>query len=588
MNEKIKIWRTPYSDFAAECINDLEGETCKAVEVYTDDKLAEIAANGFNGIWLHAVPHHLVCVSPFPELGKNAAVHQQNINTLIERAGKYQIKVYLYLQMPRAVSLAEKDFWTTHYKCGGGYYVTSEARSLCVSRAPVREWIENASAKIVEAMPELGGLFLITAAELPAHCYSHRQRKNAPYFALECSHCGKREPADIVADIILAMHRGIRRNSPDFRFIVWNWGWDMWGYCAPYHEILDRLPADIILMTAPEMGGRMDLWRHPDTLFDEYSLIYPGVSESCLALCKYAQRRGMSMIAKLQIGTTHELATVPNLPLMGSLFRKAVYLNELGFIGFIGCWNFGNFFSANTAAFIHFLSLLKPRGEFVELAAFADIYFPGCNARKTVEAWEALGNAVLAYPFSKQFIYNSPVNYTLAYHEIYMPGPLTGKTCGASHLDVPRGDDLSRSVTCDIKNGFLPENTFSLDEVIEHTRRLAKLWDYGGAMFADAVASSQAHAAWLELNNILLIGTIWHSLNHTYRIYRLRQDWSLKAATEFAEIVNEELPILEKALIYAAGDTRQGYHPEAHAYLFSPEYIQRKIAALKSLRFEPV
>ena len=36
-----------------------------------------------------------------------------------------------------------------------------------------------------------------------------------------------------------------------------------------------------------------------------------------------ARERGLRVMAKLQLGTTHELATVPSLPLIGNLYDKA-------------------------------------------------------------------------------------------------------------------------------------------------------------------------------------------------------------------------------------------------------------------------
>jgi len=587
VEDKIKIWRSPYSDFATDYDTDLMDETCTAVDVYTEEELSKIKENGFNGIWVHAVPHHIVSAAPFPELGLNAKIHRQKMNELIGRAAKHGIKVYLYIQMPRAVPLSETEFWKNHPDCGGTIYDSSQTRSLCVSAAPVREWIENASEQILLSMPGLGGLFLITASEMPAHCYSHRQRKTDPLFAIECPSCGEREPSGIVTDIIRAMHKGIRAVSASFEFIVWDWGWDMWGYCPPYREILDEIPSDIILMTVFEMGGHMDLWKHPGMLFNEYSLIFPGPSDKCLMMKKYAEDRGMRIIAKLQLGTTHELATVVSLPLMDSIFKKAVRLNQTGFDGFIGCWNFGNFYSANTTGFTRFLALAGAENEKNELAAFAAEYFPGCDKEKTADAWMALGDAMLCYPFSMQFIYNSPVNYTLGYSEMYADGPLTGKSCGPSHLDVPRGDDLSRSVVCDTDNGFLPENMFGLDEVIEHVGRLAELWDNAAELFAEAVAGSKTEHAELELNNIRLIGTVWHSLYNTYRVYRLRMNWNACSEKELSAIAREELPILEKAFVYTGKDPRQGYHSEAHAYLFSTKHIQRKMNLLKSLACRP-
>ena len=61
-------------------------------------------------------------------------------------------------------------------------------------------------------------------------------------------------------------------------------------------------------------------------------------------LYEAAQQRGLAVMAKLQVGTTHELSTVPNLPLVDHLYEKLVGAEQLGLAGFLATWNFGNAF----------------------------------------------------------------------------------------------------------------------------------------------------------------------------------------------------------------------------------------------------
>ena len=62
------LWRSPYSDFgqAKKVHNDLEDETVTADAVYTDEVLADIAGQGFNGIWVHGLLRHVVRLSANP------------------------------------------------------------------------------------------------------------------------------------------------------------------------------------------------------------------------------------------------------------------------------------------------------------------------------------------------------------------------------------------------------------------------------------------------------------------------------------------------------------------------------------------
>ncbi|MFA7229820.1 MAG: hypothetical protein WC071_00985, partial [Victivallaceae bacterium] len=101
----IKIWRSPYSEFGkfSRIPNDLQDETITADNVYTDAVLSGIATSGFNGIWLHGLLHNLVQATEFPEFGQNSAIHLEKLRNLIKRAAKHGIKIYLYMQPPRAI-----------------------------------------------------------------------------------------------------------------------------------------------------------------------------------------------------------------------------------------------------------------------------------------------------------------------------------------------------------------------------------------------------------------------------------------------------------------------------------------------------
>ena len=573
MNNTWRIWRSPQSDFAAEPADEVHEETCQAHTVYTDEALSEIAANGFNGIWVHALLHHIVSAEPFPELGKSCRMHREALEILIRRAKKYGIRVFLYLQPPRAIPLTEKDFWRRHADCGGVFYPRYQARSLCVSEKSVCEWLRNVSAGLAETLPELGGLILITASELPSHCYSHRNKFESAYM-IDCPRCREREPQDIVIDVIQAVRDGVRRISSDLPIIVWNWSWTMWGLKPPCREIVERLPHDVVLMADFERGGYKDFWKRPRCMINEYALSYDGPSGYCRDIMSLARSRGMRVMAKLQFGTTHELATVVSLPVMSHIFSKALFLRDTPCDGYLGCWNFGNFFSANTVGFNFFLRDDTPPEEDSALKLFAEHYFPGCDSGKVASAWKKFSQAMFYYPFSNLFLYNGPMNYTLAYREMYTPGPLRGTPCGPSHLSAERGDELASSFERD---------GFTAREIYERLERLARSWEDGLADFEQGLASLSSLPARREFGNAVICGCIWESTASTYRVYELRRNWNSSLQEKFLQIARDEIRNLQRALPWVAADKRQGWHAEAHACLFDEKGIQEKIRYLEHL-----
>jgi hypothetical protein len=179
--------------------------------------------------------------------------------------------------------------------------------------------------------------------------------------SINCPRCSKRSPVEIVKEVIDNVHAGIRSVSKEVEIILWNWSWNAYEK-DPSPTIINNLPDDVILMAGFERGSKkkiLDKFR----AIDEYSLSFSGPSVRFKNAAKLAQKRGLKVITKLQVGTTHELATAPNLPLLGNLYDKAKYIRENNLAGFMGCWNFGNMITANTAAFNYFLDQKELGGQ---------------------------------------------------------------------------------------------------------------------------------------------------------------------------------------------------------------------------------
>ncbi len=583
MVQSIRIWRSPYSSFAenSQTPNDLLDETVTADEVYNDQSLAKIAKSGFNGIWIHGLLHHIVSESIFPELGTNAAIHQEKLNKLIHRAGKHNIKVYIYMQPPRALPISNTTFWKNHSDVAGQVETIAgddnsesfQVQSMCTSTSKVQNYLKNATVKLGEALPLLGGIILITASEYPAHCFSRRGRVlgslgEIENLAVDCPRCAKRRSEDIVAEVINLVHDGIRSVSDSIEIIAWNWSWSFY-VDAPCEEIISQLPKDVILMVGFERGGKKDILGHKDAEIDEYSISYAGPSEQFKESLKLADKHGLRCFAKLQFGTTHELATVPNLPLIGNLFKKAVYLKENKLSGFMGCWNFGNMITANTAAFNWFLSSESPTEQNHALSQFAINYFGECDNAKITAAWDAFADAMNNYPFCIPYLYAGPTNYALSF--ISHPAPLNGKTCGRSWLIDERGDDLSAAIA-----------DFSLEEIIMGFGLLVEKWNKAVALLKLGLNNVNSLHAAEEIANAEVCAGVFRSTWNLFRIYKLRITWNNKKVPEYNKITKDELQNIKRVLPYLEQDKRFGYHSEAHAYMFNAEMIKNKISVISN------
>ncbi len=572
----IRIWRSAYSRFGkgVEKPDDLLDESVTAEKNYTDEVLKEIVDCGFNAIWLNGQLHHIIANAHFPEFAPNAAVHQKALHTLCARAAKYGIKVFVYIQPPRAIPTSNTEFWIRYMDVGGMTVNTQgddgsrfDVRAICTSVPYVRDYIRESFADFTKEFPELGGFIIISASEYPAHCYScynceinmSRKPHKVPidYIPTNCPRCGLRHPEDVVTELLQTIRDGVRSISQTLPLIFWNWSWTIY-MDAPCEPIISKLPKDICLLVDFERGGV----RRDGVRINEYSLTYAGPSENFLAAKELADRYGIPVMPKFQLGTTHELATVRSLPLIPNIFRKADYMRHHKLDGFMGCWNFGNLPSTSLKAFNCFLEMKEPLSCEEALRKFAEKEYPGSEPSKITAAWNLFCEAGESYPFSNPFLYFSPVNHTLAL--IPQPGKLSGKPVGRSWLPEERGDVYPE-----------PEE-FPLDDLIGRLKRMAEIWKKGVQLLGEAIGKDHP-----DYVNAAICGAIWQSGYQMYCIYRLRKNWKESMLPEYAALAKAELALSEEILPFVAMDPEQGWHIEGDYHAFSKIMIEKKIQALR-------
>lgn len=556
-------------------------ETMTAAAAYTDAELERIAAAGFNAIWVHGLLRNLVTTSVFPEFGRRADAHQAAMNTLVERAARHGVKVFIYMQPPRAVA-ATDAFWEKHGDIGGSVEKWREPqtgfidmRSLCTSTGKVRAFLRESSESLTRGIPGLGGLILITASEYPSHCWARRGRvidemgHPTPFRKPDCPRCAERSPGEVVSEIIGLVRDGAKAGDPGVELIAWNWSWNAYE-ADPSPGIIRALQRDVLLMADFERGGHKTILGQ-ERVIDEYSLSYIGPSQRFTAVRECAAEAGIRVMAKLQIGTTHELATVPNLPLIGNLMAKARYCRRNDLCGFVGCWNFGNRLSANTAAFNFGLTEDTFDDSREAMERFAASYFPGSDPARVADGWETFGKAMDHYPFSIPLLYSSPVNHTLAYP--LRPGPSDGVPCGGSwRQETERGDCLEGT-----------HEPYTIDEVIEGFTRVHRGWLAGLDSLEAGLAGSDSPHATLERNTARVCLHVFRSARNTYRCWKLRRNWKPSYESEYQTIARDELANLREVLPLLRDDPRQGFHGEAFVHMFSPGQVEAKIDDLRAL-----
>jgi hypothetical protein len=362
------------------------------VDPFPDGYLEKLARTGVNGVWLQCVLNTLAPSRIFPEFGKGSEVRLSNLNRLVKRAKRYGVRVYLYLNEPRAMPL---PFYRNHSEMKGaesqGYY------AMCTSVPAVRQWISDNLAYVFQNVPELGGVFSITMSENLTNCFSN-------FHPESCPRCSKRRSWEVVGEVLEAIRSGVRRSSSDADVIVWDWGWpdEMSG------KLIPKLASDTRFLSVSE-------WSMPierggvRTEVGEYSISVVGPGPRATANWNLARAAGISTMAKVQFNNTWEISAVPYIPVGNLIARHCERLVRSGIGGLMMSWTLGGYPSPNLEIAKEFyLSSAGTELEVLERVA-TDRYGPSA-APLVLQAWKGFSEAFEQFPYSVD-IYTIPTQH---------------------------------------------------------------------------------------------------------------------------------------------------------------------------------
>ena len=579
-----RIIRSPLADFNGDDIGS-------AAKAYSDEYLQKISEQGFNGIWLHGELRKLVSTNLFPRVGREKI---NQLRKLVERAKRFGVKVYLYICEPRGMR-AEDSFWKKHPNLKGqplvfeniGPEFDGTYYALCSSTSEVQEYLEGGMYSLFTSVPGLGGIFCITASEFHTHCYSHYPRHDHKYGIKEfnewakadftCPRCAGRSSVEVTAEVIELLNRGVKRADPNADVIAWTWSWSIIED-DPQIELIGKLPKDVILMSDWERGGRKKVCGK-SFIVDEYSFSLPGPSPRYKKQLTLAKRRGMRMMAKIQIGSTHELVTVPYLPLPHLLARKFEGLRKNIVDGYLGCWIFGG----DVSPMSRLAGLMSQKNNLSSSEAIdylAKEEFGEKSFTLAVQAWKKFAQAWQEYPFSIPFLYYGPMNYATAY-----PLSLTLKKRSpiAGWLRLPRDKNGHLAVGDNLESWISP---FSPKLIAQAFEKLHVKWDAGVMILEKAIKNDpQNHRLKVEWNlakhiSLQIAATIdIVTFYPLYRKYQMAKSQIVK--TKLRKKINilfeRELVITIQDKICLQNDPRIGYHAEARCHLFRLEDLNYKI-----------
>ena len=543
------------------CDGELEDDT----EYYPDNYLSRLAHDGVNAIWVQERFRVIVPSDIIPEYGQNAQERVNRLNRLINRCKRYGIKVYLEGIEP--ASTLQNEALKNHPDLLGQNF--GNEFTFCSSTEKGKAYIRESTKRLFQICPDLAGLVNISVGEAMSHCAS----LDVP---LACPHClelgsSKAQVLDNCEKEIIA---GMREVKPDAELISWAYAMRMWKE-SDMKEYFDIRNNDTISMINFEDLGEVEQVGKTRIAMD-YWLSYTGPGKVFKYAAESGEKNDAPVFAKIQVCTSHEISTVPYIPVPGILYDKYRYMHQHNVTGVLYCWYFGNYPSMmnKAAGELAFAPFYPSKDEFLE--HIAGIYW-GSNAKEAASAYKKFEEGYQNYPVNMSFEWHGPMG----------DAPVWPLHLEPVDLPISRSYKLMNMVGSD-RLGETMLLGHSYDDVLTLCRDMSEKWNEGIELFSQ-LQTYEDKPREEQKNVASALQILLSSGYNIYKSYRLRdqlgflKDEPIKILEQMRNIVFKEKENSGKLIKLCEEDKRLGYHCEAMGFKFFPEKLKWRICLLDEL-----
>lgn len=569
-------------------------ELADDIDYYPEEYLDRLAHEAVNGLYI-CMHYHEICESSvIPERGNDPQRHRRlaKLRRVVEKCARYGIRIYIFTHEPRPMDvedpivLAHPEI-VGHKWHGKHYFVPSRTDCyyrFCTSSAKGQAYLEETTRYLFEQTPGLGGVINYIGGETGTYCWYGFDGNQT----LNCPRCASRKPIDVLLDTIRPQVRGMRAVRPDAQFFLYNSGQFclVAGKVDPYFE--PHAPEGVIPMYNFEDGGKVEQCGRTMKLRD-YWLSYVGPGQGFVDSARMARKHGVTLCAKIQVSNSHEVATVPYIPVPGNLYEKYRAMHELGIGGAFYGWFFGTAPGPMTAAAGDLAFAPFPSNEDDFLLRLAAMDW-GDDAATVVQAWKIFQRAFTSYfPKSRRFLWWGPMHDAPVWPLFLEPQdrPVPPSWCliwpsDPERLPIPAGGERIGDI-------IAPSHT--LAETMALCRNLFKAWNDGVLLMEGLLpryADNTDRAR--DIGIAAALGLQFESAYNIFDFYRMREDLfraepeqQVSLLKHMEATVRRELEIDSKLLLLARADSRLGYHAEAEGHKYSPDKIEWRMARLEEL-----
>lgn len=567
----------------------MRDELMDDVDYYPDQYLNRLAHEGVNGLWLTIEFRDLVTTDFTPDAAIDGEKRLTKLRKTVEKCLKYGIKTYIFCIEPRAWD-SDHPVLTKHPELAGS--LRGRQHFFCPMSENAQKYLYQSVNKIFSAVPDLGGIINITHGERGTTCLSSVSSISDYHGLINCPRCSNKEPWEILHASLSAMERGMHDAAPDAVFISWlympqpqryvtgdSYSLADWVYDLPAHT-----PDRVILQFNFESGvTRQEFGKL--LVGGDYWISNPGPSERFRRIAEIAGEHDTPVSAKIQTGSSHEVATVPYVTVPSLLYKKFKAMHDLGVSSTMLCWYFGNYPGLMNKSAGELSMKPFPENEQDFLTNLASIYWRKEDVPKVVAAWEHFRDGYENYPLTNMFQYYGPMHdgpvWPLFLEPVDAPLSPTWQIGSSTTLKPwpPSGDRIGECIG----------EILTLEEVVELAKRITTSWDKGMSILSGLEKKYKDEPERLaEIGVAEALGIQLKSGYNILNFYNIREKMlrskdkkRLEMLNSLKKIINEEILLNERLLVLCSNDSRLGFHSEAEGYKYFPEKIQWRMDQLK-------
>ncbi|MDD4871887.1 MAG: hypothetical protein PHR77_15120, partial [Kiritimatiellae bacterium] len=559
---------------------------------------------GVNGLWLTVEFRDLVSTKFTPDAGKDAVKRLAKLRRTATQCRRYGIRTYIFAIEPRAwgswgsngTQYTNEMKVLEHYpELGSGQ--KGKQQLFCPFSETAQQYLYQVVNKIFTEVPELGGIINISHGERATTCLSAVPSTSQFQGKINCPRCSSKQPWEILYASLSGMERGMHDAVPDTELISWLYMPQPEERGDWVYEVSAHTPKGVILQCNFESGVTRTIFGK-NLVGGDYWLSTPGPSRIFERQAKIARENGTQVSAKLQTGNSHEVASIPYVPVPSMVYRKFSAMHRLGVSHTMLGWYFGNYpgLMIKSAGELSFDPL--PENEDAFLHRLASVYWEEDDVSKVVEAWKDFAEGYGNYPLQGMLGYYGPMHdgpvWPLLLKPLDLPLSPTWQIGSSITLKPwpPSGDRIGECLSSVPYSGYESiENILTLAETVELCRRMSTTWDKGVEILKK-LESKYRHEPdrILDIGVAKAMGIQFRSGYNILNFYLLREKMlrmdgmeRLDVLKQLENIIREELAMDKQLLKLCGKDSRLGFHSEAEGYKYFPEKIRWRIQQLKDV-----